>query len=180
MAKRKNLIIILCATFIFFSATLFAEDKRVGILVEKAPEREVFTCKYCGVPLSAGKIHTEANHIIENQIRNRLFYLGITPNECNESVERCIYVLIYRFQERIGGPYSVDKPASVGFHMHLLEEMRPIRSYTFDEEQKPLFSNLFKLLKFLKRKGRWVDASTLSEEGVIDGIKKIILEGESK
>ncbi len=62
-----------------------------------------------------------------------------------------INLLIFRYEERVGGNLGVDKPAGLGFHMHLMENNVLKRVFAFDEDQQPLSENLFNLNKFLRR-----------------------------
>ncbi|MCX7858051.1 MAG: hypothetical protein N2513_08775 [Deltaproteobacteria bacterium] len=175
----KNLVIltiILFQTYAGFSSSKDAEVQEpvMGLIVERATESGISTCRFCANVLRTGRIHSDGTHIIENHIRNYLFSKKIVPQECDLNVDRCIYVLLYAFEEKVGGNLSVEKPAKVGFHIHLLDRMVPVSSFTFHEEQKPLFSNLLGIGKFFKRKAKWIDATTLAEEGVKKALDTII------
>lgn len=75
---------------------------------------------------------------------------------------------VYRYQERIGTPYAVEKPASVAFEIHLIDVDAGLRSWraTFDKTQRSLMENLFNFRFFVKDKGRWITARELAAEGV--------------
>jgi len=75
---------------------------------------------------------------------------------------------VYRYQERIGTPYAVEKPASVAFEIHLIDVGAGLRSWraTFDKTQRSLMENLFNFRFFVKDKGRWITAKELAAEGV--------------
>jgi len=75
-------------------------------------------------------------------------------------------VFIYRFQERQGGNFSVVRPASVGFHVHLVENGVLTDVFAFDETQQPLSDNIFRFFTFLKRGAKWITAGELAREGV--------------
>jgi len=75
-------------------------------------------------------------------------------------------VLVYRFQERQGGNFSLVKPASVGFHVHLFENSVLTDVFVFDETQQPLSDNLFRIFTFLQRGATWITAGELAREGV--------------
>ena len=77
---------------------------------------------------------------------------------------------IYRFKERIGTEYSVDLPASVAFDIHLIRvaDGRLLWSAHFDETQRPLSDDLFRLNLFLKRKGKWITANEMAISGLKD------------
>ena len=80
---------------------------------------------------------------------------------------------IYRFRERVGGKYSVDLPASVAFDIHLIRTMdgRVLWSAHFDETQRPLSDDLFRLNLFLRRKAKWVTAQEMAISGLKDMLK---------
>ncbi len=83
---------------------------------------------------------------------------------------------IYRYQNRVGGDFSVESPASVAFDLHLLRvsDGRVLWTGVFDETQKVLTDDLFELPSFLERDGRWVTADQMAEAGleeVLSGLK---------
>ncbi|MFP4347503.1 MAG: hypothetical protein ACOC23_08745 [Thermodesulfobacteriota bacterium] len=75
---------------------------------------------------------------------------------------------IYRFQERVGGKYSVESAASVAFDLHLLRvsDGRVLWTGAFDETQKALTDDLFELSSFLERDGQWVTADQMAQAGL--------------
>jgi len=77
---------------------------------------------------------------------------------------------VYRYEERIGNRYSVKSPASVAFGIHLVstESGVTIWSGHFDETQRSLSENLFKLKKFIKRKASWITADEMAICGIED------------
>ncbi len=79
---------------------------------------------------------------------------------------------LYRYQNRVGGEYSVESPASVAFDIHLIrvKNGRVLWSGHFDETQRPLSDNLFRLGAFLHRKARWVTA----KEMAISALKEML------
>ena len=87
-----------------------------------------------------------------------------------------IHVLIYRFQERKGGNFAVEKPASVAFHMHLMKDGVLGRVFAYSEEQKALTQNILTMGKFLKRGAKWVTADELAEEGINAGLNDLVAE----
>ena len=80
---------------------------------------------------------------------------------------------LYRYQDRIGTEYSVDLPASVAFDIHLVrvKDGRILWSGHFDETQRPLSDNLFKLGAFLQRKARWITAKEMAISGLENMLK---------
>ena len=75
-------------------------------------------------------------------------------------------MFIYRFQEREGGNFSVVRPASVGFHVHLYEGDKLSGVFVFDETQQPLSDNIFRFFTFLRRGAKWITAGELAREGI--------------
>ncbi|MGE0084370.1 MAG: hypothetical protein AB7S75_08100 [Desulfococcaceae bacterium] len=75
---------------------------------------------------------------------------------------------IYRFEDRVGGKFSVESPASVAFDLHFLRvpDGRVLWSGHFDETQKALTDNLFKLPTFLRRDGQWITAEQMAVSGL--------------
>ncbi|MFO7931154.1 MAG: hypothetical protein R6U97_07085 [Desulfosalsimonas sp.] len=99
-----------------------------------------------------------------------------TPLEAARSLGRNLevdYVLVgnvWRYRERIGGPYGVDQPASVAFGLYLLrvEDARSVWEVQFSETQQPLSENLFRAPEFIRRGAKWVTAKELAGHGLDD------------
>jgi hypothetical protein len=81
---------------------------------------------------------------------------------------------LFRFEERIGSHIGAEKPASVGFDVHLIrlkdEKMAWIGK--FDETQRPLSENLLKMGAFVRRKASWLTAEELSSVGMDEMLKR--------
>jgi hypothetical protein len=75
---------------------------------------------------------------------------------------------LFRFEERIGSNIGVEKPASVGFDVHLirLRDGKMVWIGKFDETQQPLSENLLKMRAFVRRKASWLTAAELSSVGM--------------
>jgi hypothetical protein len=84
---------------------------------------------------------------------------------------------IYRFEERLGGNYSVATPAAVTFDLHIIQVSsgRILWSGKFNETQKSLDKNLLNLKRFVKRKGQWVTAGEMAETGLEELVGKVPL-----
>jgi TolB-like protein len=82
---------------------------------------------------------------------------------------------VFRFEERIGSRMGVDKPASVGFDVHLfrLKDEKMVWVGRFDETQKPLSENLFEIGSFFRRKGSWLTAEDLASVGMDEMLRKL-------
>lgn len=79
---------------------------------------------------------------------------------------------LYRYKQRVGSRISVDSPASVALGMHLLDVKTGHQLWKghFDETQRSLSENLFKIDKFIKRKASWVTA----DEMAVSGLKEML------
>jgi hypothetical protein len=81
---------------------------------------------------------------------------------------------VFRFEERIGSRIGVDKPASVGFDVHLLrvKDGKRVWDGKFDETQQALSENLLKIGSFVRRGGAWLKAEELSSVGMDEMLKR--------
>jgi hypothetical protein len=75
---------------------------------------------------------------------------------------------LYRFDERIGSSLGVDKPASVGYDLHLfrVKDGKLVWSGRSDETQQALTDDLLKIGAFLRRKAVWLKAEELASVGM--------------
>jgi hypothetical protein len=137
----------------------------LGLYVERLDDTSVNFCPVCHRVIVPGSIHENAEDVIATELGGALFDAGIGYTQEPGETAR-LHVLIYRFQERRGGAFSVERPASVGFHVHLFDESGLEKVFIFDETQQPLSENIFRFFTFLSRKARWITAGDLSREGV--------------
>ena len=88
---------------------------------------------------------------------------------------------VYRWHERKGGEYAVERPASVAFDLHLLrpQDGAILRRSKFDKTQRSLSENLLELGTFLKGKGRWMSVEELGELGFQELLKILPLQEPS-
>ncbi len=82
--------------------------------------------------------------------------------------------VLFRFEERIGSHIGAEKPASVGFDVHLirLKDEKVVWIGKFDETQRPLSENLLKMGAFVRRKASWLTAEELSSVGMDEMLKR--------
>lgn len=75
---------------------------------------------------------------------------------------------IYRFQDRTGQDYGVEKAASVAFDLHLVRVLdgRIQWSGRVDETQQPLSDNIYNIKKFINRGGKWVTSRQMARGGL--------------
>jgi hypothetical protein len=82
---------------------------------------------------------------------------------------------LFRFEERIGSRIGADKPASVGFDVHLLrvKDGKRVWDGKFDETQQALSENLLKIGSFVRRGAAWLKAEELSSVGMDEMLKRL-------
>jgi len=82
--------------------------------------------------------------------------------------------VLFRFEERIGSSIGAEKPASVGFDIHLIrmKDEKIVWIRKFDETQRPLSENLLKIGSFVRRKASWLTAEELSSVGMDEMLKR--------
>jgi len=80
---------------------------------------------------------------------------------------------VYRYRERKGYEYSVEKPASVAFEIHLIRvsDGAIIWRGIFDKTQTSLMEDMLQISSFFKERGRWVTAKELATEGMDEVLK---------
>ncbi|MBA4417291.1 MAG: hypothetical protein C0392_05195 [Syntrophus sp. (in: bacteria)] len=147
----------------------------VGIEVERvsAEERGIDRCKYCGKFINPGNVHGDAVMIMQNKLKMALTDRTVGYVEGKEKMPY-INILIYRYEERKGGNFAVEKPASIGFHMHLINNSVLKKVFVYEEDQQALMENLLTIGKFVKRGGKWVTVERLAEDGIEKGLHKLI------
>ena len=81
---------------------------------------------------------------------------------------------IFRFEERVGSSLGVEKPASVGFDLHLfrMRDEKRVWEGKFDETQKPLSEDLLRIGAFFRRKASWLTAEELATVGMDEVLKR--------
>lgn len=83
--------------------------------------------------------------------------------------------LLINWHEREGSEIGSTAPAGVNLTLTLLDVRTGgiVKHYHFDETQKPLTANLLDAPKFMARKGRWLSALDLAQEGLKQGITEL-------
>jgi len=90
---------------------------------------------------------------------------------------------VFRYVERIGYDYSAEKPASVGFDVHVLpiKDGGSLWHGVFDKTQKSLMEDAFQISSFFKGGGKWLTVRQLTRQGMEEVLKKIpVFEREKK
>jgi hypothetical protein len=81
---------------------------------------------------------------------------------------------VLHWLERDGGEAGVARAASIKAEFYLIDiaGARLLKRSVYEEQQVGLAENLLTLDKFFKRKGRWVSATELTQEGMRKAIKE--------
>lgn len=85
---------------------------------------------------------------------------------------------IFRWQERVGTDFSVNRPASAAFELALLRVADGGIAWKgrFDKTQSSLAEDLLDLRTFLKSKGRWMSVADLAGIGLSDLVEQLPVE----
>lgn len=75
---------------------------------------------------------------------------------------------LFRFDERQGDRFGVNRPASVGFRLDLIRaaDGKILWSQNYLETQKSLSEDLFSADRFFERRGQWVTADELARSAL--------------
>jgi len=150
----------------------------LGTIVERIQDESAIRCPICGRAVNPGIIHTDAAAIVKEKLKTALTDRDIGYSDGTKQGQPYIHILIYRFQERKGGNFAAEKPASVAFHMHLMKDGVLGRIFAYSEEQKALTQNILTMGKFLKRGAKWVTADELAEEGINAGLDELVVDAK--
>jgi hypothetical protein len=161
--------LIFLSFLLLVAGLVVAADTEIGIYADRLFDPDLTACSRCGRPIRSGPIHGEAEATLLDELRQGLADKGMKYS-LGRNDAKSIEVFVYRYQERQGGNFAVDKPASVGFHLHLYDKNGLIKIFEFDETQQPLFDNILKIGAFLRRGMTWITVSQLAEEGIEKGI----------
>lgn len=146
----------------------------LGIIVERVDGAgETKTCTYCKRVMKVGGIRRDAEVVFSMLLRDGLAARGF-GYRLGKNSGNYISLVIHRYEERVGGNLGVERPAGIGFHMHLIERNILTRVFVFDEDQQALSENLFNLGKFVRRGARWITAEELARDAVNEGLDAIL------
>lgn len=96
------------------------------------------------------------------------------------SADAVLTGFVYRWRDREGTDYAVDRPASVAFDLYLI---RPtdgaiLWKGRFDKTQKSLSENLLDMDTFIKGGGKWMSAEKLAKLGLEGLLAQFLKSGE--
>jgi len=162
----------------------------------------VYRCPICGAVFEVGSVADGAVATVENllvaHLRESKHFEVITPDRVGAvykslasgsfkvssktllmktgaevGADGIVVGTLYRFRERRGYAYSVEKPASVSFELHLIRvsDGAILWKGVFDKTQKSLLEDVLQAKYFYKEKGRWVTAEELARSGMDEVLK---------
>jgi len=75
---------------------------------------------------------------------------------------------VYRWQDRVGTDYGIEKPASVAFDLSLVRSSDGaiLSRINYDKTQKSLMEDLLDLDTYVRSGGRWLTAEELADFGI--------------
>jgi len=90
-------------------------------------------------------------------------------------VDHVLIGILWRYQQRVGGPLTAEKPASVAFNLFLLNvtNKQLVWQGSFDKTQEALSDNLFEAALFFKSGVKWLTAEELAEFGIKRTLKSL-------
>ncbi len=168
------------------------------------PGEEHVTCSLSDTVVTAGDVSVEeaaaVTRVLRSQVHGDRRFLMVPVGQCvgflnslleadvkastlklirsfgrELGVDAVLYGKLYRFEQRIGGPYAVKRPASVALSLHLIRvsDGKILWSFTFDETQKPLSEDLFKAGFYRKAGMKWLSAEELASYGISKAIGEL-------
>ena len=84
------------------------------------------------------------------------------------SADTVLIGYVYRWREREGTDYSVNRPASTAFDLYLIRshDKSVLWKGRFDKTQRSLSENILDMDTFIKGKGKWMTVNRLAELGL--------------
>jgi len=116
--------------------------------------------------------------VVEPQAAARIMpYVGQVPmKEIGQrlGVDVLVFGNVKRFQERIGGPMTAKKPASVYFEVSMIDARNGQKVWyaIFDRTQKSLSDDITNIRNFVRGGGKWLTAREFAEIGIAETIEQ--------
>jgi hypothetical protein len=173
-----RLMPVICAGLVLIAGTC-GSASAIGLTVDRLDNPNAVECPQCHRAIVAGSIRESAETTLATEFGGSLAEKGIAHNQ-ERGRSRRLDILVYRYQERQGGNFSVERAASVGFHAHFYEGDNLARVFVFDETQQPLSENVLRFFTFVRRGAKWITAAELAREGVqkaVDALGDALREG---
>lgn len=157
---------------------------------------EPYTCPLTGLTMTPGTVDEGAGASVADLFRSSLAKRGFavtSPEETSKIAEKLmpdsrytesmglavgrqleadvvVLGIVVRYGERVGGRFSVDRPASVAFSTAVINmaEGRMVWKARFDKTQKDLLSDVLDIRAFFRGGMTWQTAGQLAGMGVED------------
>ncbi len=116
--------------------------------------------------------------VVEPQAAARIMpYVGQVPmKEIGQrlGVDVLVFGNVKRFQERIGGPMTAKRPASVYFEVSMIDARNGQKVWyaIFDRTQKSLSDDITNIRNFVRGGGKWLTAREFAEIGIAETIEQ--------
>ncbi len=116
--------------------------------------------------------------VVEPQVAARIMpYVGQVPmKEIGQrlGVDVLVFGNVKRFQERIGGPMTAKRPASVYFEVSMIDARNGQKVWyaIFDRTQKSLSDDITNIRNFVRGGGKWLTAREFAEIGIAETIEQ--------
>ena len=153
------------------------------------------TCRPQGDRIVCGKINSNIGYelalslareiaiygkydVVEPQAAARIMpYVGQVPMKeigLRLEVDVLIFGTVKRFQERVGGPMTAKKPASVYFEVSMVDARsgQTVWYAVFDRTQKLLSDDITNIRNFVRGGGKWLTAREFAEIGIAETIEQ--------
>ena len=198
-----GLIILLLGLMIFWIPKVTAEEKQKLTILPFFIEREA-VCPICRTVFQRGDISLSAQNVLTRllypKIEARDVFKVIPLEKVEEALSKwekrkfeerpkstsielgkqhgsdfTLIGFVFRFEERVGSSVGVEKPASVGFDLHLFRQKDGVEVWRgrMDETQRPLSENLLKFGSFVRRKAQWLTAEELAGIGMDEALRRL-------
>lgn len=143
-------------------------NKLTRFLYEKMGALGTFTV------IPAKKVEEGLSSVSAEEWERKPLSVGLSLAKAWEA-DFLLYGYLFRFEERVGSSIGVEKPASVGFDLHLqrVRDGRIVWTAKFDETQRPLSENLLRLGAFLRRGASWARAEDLARAGMDEALRSL-------
>ncbi len=153
------------------------------------------TCRPQGNQIVCGKINSKIGYelalslareiaiygkyeVIEPQAASRILpYIGqisIPEMGLRLGVDMIIFGNVNRFNERVGGPMAVKKPASVYFEVSMIDARsgKKVWYAVFDQTQKSFSDDITDVRNFMRGGGKWLTAREFADIGIAETIEQ--------
>lgn len=138
-------------------------QEMTGILFDKLVAEERYDL------ISPGQTQGVFSNIVASDININLGPLRVLQDVGTTfGADAVLAGYIYRWREREGGDYGVDRPASVAFDLYLVRpsDGRVLWKDKFDKTQRSWSENLFDSATFFEGGGKWMTAQQLAMFGL--------------